>query len=77
MAQKRYEMSNKQSRQIKDLFPIAKTGCPPIDNRLMFNAFYGLPEAAPPSVTCQSVFAHEKRYTAAFVNGVMMDTIHY
>ncbi|MDF2872160.1 MAG: hypothetical protein K0R05_3735 [Anaerocolumna sp.] len=56
MAQKRYEMSDEQWIQIKDLFPVAKTG-------------------APPGVTCQSVLARGKRYTAAFVNGVM--TEHY
>ncbi|WP_333861050.1 IS5 family transposase [Clostridium sp.] len=38
MAQKRYEMSDEQWIEIKDLFPVAKTGRPPIDNRLMFNA---------------------------------------
>lgn len=42
MAQKRYEMSEEQWMQIKDLFPVAKTGRPPIDNRLMFNAILWL-----------------------------------
>jgi len=38
MIQKRYEISNEQWNQIKDLFPVAKTGRPPKDNRVMFNA---------------------------------------
>lgn len=38
MAQKRYEISDEQWNQIKDKFPIAKTGRPPIDNRIIFNA---------------------------------------
>ncbi len=38
MTQKRYEISDKQWNQIKDLFPVAKTGRPPKDNRLIFNA---------------------------------------
>jgi transposase len=38
MAQKRYEISDEQWNQINDLFPVAKTGRPPMDNRLMFNA---------------------------------------
>ena len=38
MAQKRYEISYEQWNQIKDLFPVAKTGRPPMDNRLIFNS---------------------------------------
>ncbi len=38
MAQKRYEISDEQWLQIQDLFSIPKTGRPPKDNRLMFNA---------------------------------------
>ena len=37
MAQKHYEMSDEQWIQIKDLFPVAKIGRPPIDNCFMFN----------------------------------------
>jgi len=40
MGQKRYEMSDEQWEQIKDLFP--KTSHPPKDNRLMFNAILWL-----------------------------------
>ncbi|WP_251861346.1 IS5 family transposase [Clostridium sp. Marseille-Q2269] len=38
MTQKRYEISDEQWNQIKNLFPVAKTGRPPKDNRIMFNA---------------------------------------
>lgn len=38
MTQKRYEISDEQWLQIKDLLPISKIGRPPKDNRLMFNA---------------------------------------
>ena len=38
MAQKRYEISDEQLSQIELLFSVAKTGRPPKDNRLMFNA---------------------------------------
>ena len=42
MSIKRYEMTDLQWEQIKDLFPIAKTGRPPKDNRVMFNAILWL-----------------------------------
>ena len=42
MEQKHYEMSDEQWEQIKDLFSKAKTGRPPKDNRLMFNAIFRL-----------------------------------
>lgn len=42
MGQKRYEMSDEQWEQIKDLFPKAKTGRSPKDNRLMFNTILWL-----------------------------------
>ena len=35
---RRYEMTDEQWEQIKDLIPKARTGRPPKDNRLMFNA---------------------------------------
>ena len=38
MSIKRYEMTDLQREQIKDLFPVAKTGRPPKDNRVIFNA---------------------------------------
>ena len=42
MSIKCYEMTDLQREQIKDLFPIAKTGRPPKDNRVMFNAILWL-----------------------------------
>ncbi len=38
MPSKRYEITDEQWEQNKDLFPKAKTGRPPKDNRLIFNA---------------------------------------
>ena len=35
---RRYEMTEEQWEQICDLFPTAKTGKPPKENRLLFNA---------------------------------------
>jgi len=39
---RRYEISNKQWNQIKDIFSRAKTGRPPKDNRIIFNAILWL-----------------------------------
>ena len=38
MSNRRYEISDEQWEQIKDMFPKAKTGRPPKDNRVIFNA---------------------------------------
>ena len=38
MAARRYELSDAQWEQIKDMIPRAKTGRPPKDDRLMLNA---------------------------------------
>ena len=38
MPTKRYGITDEKWEQIKDLFPKAKTGHPPKDNRLIFNA---------------------------------------
>ena len=72
MEQKRYEMSDEQWEQIKDLFPKAKTGRPPKDNRLMFNALFGLQEAVRHGVIYLNASVLGKQYTVVFVNGVMM-----
>lgn len=37
MPSKRYEITDEQWEQIKDLFPKVNTGRPSKDNRLMFN----------------------------------------
>ena len=39
---KRYEISDYQWNQIKHLYPTAKTGRPPKDNRMVFNAIENL-----------------------------------
>ena len=38
MGAKRYELSDEQWEQIKEMFPKAKTGRPAKDNRIMMNA---------------------------------------
>lgn len=48
MAQKRYEISDEQWSQIENLFPVAKTGRPPIDNRIMFNAILWIARSGAP-----------------------------
>lgn len=42
MGAKRYELSDEQWEQIKEMFPKAKTGRPPKDNRMMMNAILWL-----------------------------------
>ena len=42
MAARRYELSDAQWEQIKDMIPRAKTGRPPKDDRLMLNAMLWL-----------------------------------
>ena len=42
MGAKRYELSDEQWEQIKEMFPRAKTGRPPKDNRIMMNAILWL-----------------------------------
>ena len=42
MGAKRYELSDEQWEQIKEMFPRAKTGRPPKDNRMMMNAILWL-----------------------------------
>ena len=42
MAAKRYELSDEQWEMIKDMFPKAKTGRPPKNNRIILNAIFWL-----------------------------------
>ena len=42
MGAKRYELSDEQWEQIKEMFPKAKTRRPPKDNRIMMNAILWL-----------------------------------
>jgi len=48
MAAKKYELSDEQWEQIKDMFPKAKTGRPPKDNRMMFNAILWIARSGAP-----------------------------
>lgn len=48
MAARRYELSDEQWEQIKDMFPKAKTGRPPKDNRMMFNAILWITRSGAP-----------------------------
>lgn len=75
MAQKRYEVSDEQWNRIKDLFPIDKTGSPPIDRRLMFNAILWI---ARNGTTWQDVtkrFGSWKTVYSRFFSGAM--TVFY
>ena len=72
MEQKRYEMSDEQWEQIKDLFPITQTDRPPTYNKLMLNALFGLQEAVRHGVIYLNASVLGKQYTVVFVNGVMM-----
>ena len=48
MSQKRYELSDEQWEQIKDLFPVYRTGRPPKSNRSMFNAILWIARSGAP-----------------------------
>ncbi len=81
MATKRYELNDEQWDQIKDMFPKAKTGRPPKDNRLMFNAILWLarsgaawadiPERYGPHQTVYSI-PHPKRAHNNKVGGICL-----
>ena len=75
MAQKRYEISDEQWNQLNDLFPVAKTGRPPMDNRLMFNAILWIARSELHGVTYLNALVRGKQYIAVFVSGVM--TVFY
>lgn len=65
MAVKRYELSDTQWEQIREMIPRAKTGRPPKDDRLMLRQ-----EAVRPGQIFPSVTAPIKVYTAASASGV-------
>ena len=69
MSPRRYEISDEQWEQIKDMFPRAKTGRPPKDNRMMFNA------AEQHGRIFRKDTDRIKACTADSVNGVM--TVHW
>lgn len=72
MVQKRYEISDEQWNQIKDLFPIAKLdGLQKIIGLCLMQS-YGLHEAEYLGVTCQNVLDHGKLCTVVFASGVIL-----
>ena len=48
MAPKRYEVSDEQWKQIKDMFVRSKTGRPHRDNRIMYNAILWIARSGAP-----------------------------
>jgi len=48
MSAKRYNLSDEQWEQIKDMFPKAKIGRPAKDNRMMFNAILWIARSGAP-----------------------------
>ena len=73
MPVRRYEMTEEQWEQICSLFPIAKTGRPPKDNRLMFNAILWIARSGSAWRDLSERYGSWKRCTAVSVNGEMME----
>ncbi len=74
MAARRYELSDTQWEQIKDLIPKAKTGRPPKDDRMMLNAMSWLARSgARHGLIFQNDTALARRSTAVFANGRMTE----
>lgn len=71
MAARRYELSDAQWEQIKDLIPKAKTGRPPKDDRMMLNAMFWL--AVRHGLIFRNATALTRRSTAVFANGGMTE----
>jgi len=71
MAQKRYEISDEQWNQIKDVFPIAKLDVFQLIIGLCSMQSYGSHEAEPNGVTYQNALVHGKQCIVVFANGVM------
>ena len=70
---RRYEMTEEQWKQICDLFPTAKTGRPPKENTLIFNAILWMAEVVLHSVIYQNVMVLGKQYTAVSVSSERME----
>lgn len=68
---KRYEISNEQWKQIKNLFPKAKTSSPPKDNKIMFNVIFDLHEVVLHGQLFQNVMFLIKPSIIIFTNSVM------
>lgn len=75
MGAKRYELSDEQWEQIKEMFPKAKTGRPPKDNRIMMNAILWLARSGAAWADIPERYGSYKQYTVVFANGEM--TVHF
>ena len=74
MSVRRYEISYEQWEQIKDMFPRIKTGRPPKDNRVMFNAILWLARSGAAWADISERYGlHQTVFIVAFVNGMMME----
>lgn len=69
MVAKRYELSDAQWEQIKDLIPQAKIGRPPKDDRMMLNAIFWLAKMALSGQILPNAMNLTKPSIDAFVNG--------
>lgn len=72
MANNEYELTDEQWNQIKDLSPVANTGRPSKDNRLMFNAMLWILRTGSQWRQLPEYYGPWKLYTADSENGVMM-----
>ena len=70
MAAKRYELSDTQWEQIREMIPCAKTGRPPKDDRLMLNATLWLARSGAAWADIPERYGPIKVYTAASASGV-------
>ena len=66
MSIRRYEVSDEQWNQIKDMFPRAKTGRPPKDNRIMFNAILWLAKSGAAWADIPERYGHYKTVYSRF-----------
>ena len=72
MSVRRYEISDEQWEQIKDMFTRAKTGRPPKNDRVMFNAILWLARSGVAWQISLNDIDLIKLFIVASANGVMM-----
>jgi len=70
MAVRRYELTDAQWEQIKDIIPRPKTGKPPKDDRMMLNAMFWLARSGAAWADIPARFGRTKPCTAASASGV-------
>lgn len=77
MIPRRYEITDEQWEQIKDMFPPYQTGRPSkLSNRTMFNAFLWIAEVVRHGETCRkNVMVHGKRPTVVSAHGETPDSL--